>query len=392
MKEICPTELCTGCSACYSACKAKAITMQKDKYGFEYPEIDPSICLDCGLCKRVCPNNKKLIKTQCISSYVCHAKEEQEQLTSTSGGIASVITRYIIKKGGVVYGCSAQYNMEIKHIRINNENEIDKLKGSKYVQSHIGDIYKNVKNDLLNNKLTLFIGTPCQVAGLKSFLRKEYENLVTIDFVCHGVPSIQYLKDSIGKVNVTNLTPCFRYKFFEKKRNTYKSEYGVYLLSKAKEIVYRKAYPKGLYILGFINALFYRECCYQCHYATPNRISDFTLGDYHDNEGQYNSLPGYRRILSMAMINTIKAEGIWRKINCHVEYSLCLMETIIEKHDQLHKPMVKHKNYSSFRKLYLQYGFKNSVRIALFQEILEYKKKYIKKILMSVLGIGLLKR
>ena len=113
--------------------------------------------------------------------------------------------------------------MDIKHIRINNENEIDKLKGSKYVQSHIGDIYKNVKNDLLNNKLTLFIGTPCQVAGLKSFLRKEYENLVTIDFVCHGVPSIQYLKDSIGKVNVTDLTPCFRYKFFEKKRNTYKS-------------------------------------------------------------------------------------------------------------------------------------------------------------------------
>lgn len=92
------------------------------------------------------------------------------------------------------------------------------------------------------------------------------------------------------------------------------------------------------------------------------------------------------------MINTIKAEGIWRKINCHVEYSLCPMETIIEKHDQLHKPMVKHKNYSSFRKLYLQYGFKNSVRIALFQEILEYKKKYIKKILMSFLGIGLLKR
>ncbi len=218
MKEICPTELCTGCSACYSACKAKAITMQKDKYGFEYPEIDPSICLDCGLCKKVCPNNKKLIKTQCISSYVCHAKEEQEQLTSTSGGVASVITRYIIKKGGVVYGCSAQYNMDIKHIRINNENEIDKLKGSKYVQSHIGDIYKNVKNDLLNNKLTLFIGTPCQVAGLKSFLRKEYENLVTIDFVCHGVPSIQYLKDSIGKVNVTDLTPCFRYKFFEKKK------------------------------------------------------------------------------------------------------------------------------------------------------------------------------
>ena len=120
---------------------------------------------------------------------------------------------------------------------------------------------------------------------------------------------------------------------FGTKRNTYKSEYGVYLLSKAKEIVYRKAYPKGLYILGFINALFYRECCYQCHYATPNRISDFTLGDYHDNEGQYNSLPGCRRILSMAMINTIKAEGIWRKINCHVEYSLCPMETIIEKHD-----------------------------------------------------------
>lgn len=381
MTEICPIEQCTGCSACYAACHSNAIEMRVDEFGFVYPIINQEKCIDCGICLKSCPNNQKPSKEQPLDCYVCHAIDVQEQLSSTSGGAASAISRYVIRQGGIVYGCSSRPNVQIRHIRVDNENDLVLLKGSKYVQSTIDRIYIDVKKDLQSGKLVLFIGTPCQIAGIRSFLKKSYENLITIDFICHGVPSVQYLDDSIKCADKVHSCVSFRDKRYNHKKNKYDSIYGVYLLSPEKGTVYQKSYPKGLYILGFIHALFYRNSCYSCDYAVPMRVSDFTVGDYHDTEKAYSHLSGHDRVLSMLTVNTLKAKELLHQLNKVLEISSCPFDVILAKHDQMHKPMSRHRNYYLFRDVYLKKGFKKAAKTALARERFDNIKRLIKNIL-----------
>lgn len=390
MIDICPHDECTGCSACFAACPADAIGMKKDEQGFLYPVIDGDVCLDCGLCKTICPNIHKPIKYTEQNCFVCHAIDVNEQLTSTSGGVASAISRYVIRNGGVVYGCASLPNLRIKHIRIDNEKDISLLKGSKYVQSEIGSIYIDVKRDLQNGKTVLFIGTPCQIAGLRSFLRKQYNNLITIDFVCHGVPSVQYLRDSISHIDTTNLHVAFRSKSLNQNNEEYKTNYGVYLITEDKKIVYSMPYPKGLYILGFINALFYRESCYSCKYSTPDRVSDFTVGDYQDNENDYSHLSGHGRVLSMLKVNTFNGMRVLTNLEDYLEMLPCPISIILTKHEQLCKPMPKHNNHELFKKVYLKRGFTKAARKALSKERINQLKDNIKSIINAVLPYDLL--
>lgn len=391
MNEICPTEQCTGCEACFSACSSGAITMTPDVYGFYYPQINRSKCIDCGLCAKICPNNTNAEKYKDPYCYVGHASNIKEQLSSSSGGVASALSRLFIKKGGVVYGCTALGNCKILHIRIDNESDLELLKGSKYVQSKIGGIYNRVKADLLNGYEVLFIGTPCQISGLKSYLRKDYDNLFTVDFVCHGVPSEEYLRASICVNDITQQTLSFRRKIKQKSIDIYKSQYGVFL-KKNDKYTYIKNFPYGLYIAGFLNALFYRESCYQCHYTTPHRISDFTLGDYDDKENDYVGLSGHNRVLSMIMANSTKAKMLMNELNEVLEYLPVSLNVLIDKHNQLEKPMPKHKNYNLFRQLYLTQGFEKAVRSSLNLEYKNIILDYIRVIAKQIPGVDLVYR
>lgn len=385
MTEICPKEQCTGCSACYAACHSNAIEMRVDEFGFVYPQINKDKCINCGICQKSCPNNQAPSRELPSDCYVCHAIDMQEQLTSTSGGVASAISRYVIHLGGVVYGCSSQPNVLIRHIRVDNENDLHLLKGSKYVQSTIGNIYRDVKKDLQSGRLVLFIGTPCQIAGIRSFLRKNYENLITIDFVCHGVPSVKYLDDSIKCADKVHSCVSFRKKQFNDKKDKYDSIYGVYLVSPEKGLVYQKSYPKGLYILGFIHALFYRDSCYSCNYSQPKRVSDFTVGDYHDTERAYSHLSGHDRILSMLTLNTPKAKELFTQLSKVFEFSSCSLEVILAKHEQMNKPMPRHRNYYLFRDIFLKKGFAKAAKTALSKERYNNIKRLIKNTLLSCL-------
>lgn len=177
MKEICSKDSCIGCAACVNACPRSCIKMQEDKWGYIYPVIDDSLCTDCGLCVKVCPSNKNKIDS--VVSNKCYAAwslDAEDRATSTSGGVASVLSSFVISVGGVVYGAVVSKGADIHHARIDNANELYRLKGSKYVQSHIGEMYKSVLKDLKQNLVVLFIGTPCQIAGIKGFLR----NLILI--------------------------------------------------------------------------------------------------------------------------------------------------------------------------------------------------------------------
>lgn len=271
MDTICEKQLCTGCGACMNICPKQAITMQTQDIGHIYPVIDPGKCVDCGLCHAVCPAGHKAVFRTPKTAYAAWAKDAGEHKSSTSGGAAAVFSNYVLRCGGVVYGCV--FDGTVSHCRIDRLGDAKKLKGSKYVHSHINETYQSVKKDLQTGVPTLFIGTPCQVAGLKIFLcGKEYENLICVDLVCHGVPSqklfFEYLEEQgIDQRDVESIS------FRESK--------GSYLNVRLKNNkVYRKSSFDDLYYMGFYDNILLRESCYNCEYATDTRVGDLTIGDF----------------------------------------------------------------------------------------------------------------
>ena len=399
MKEVCAHEECTGCTACGSVCSKSAISFKQDRLGFLYPEINQEICINCGLCRKTCPNNSTVLKNSPIETYVGYATDIEEQKTSSSGGIASAISRWVIKNKGIVYGCYAESIDNICHIRVDREQDLIKLKGSKYVQSNMRDCYTLVRKDLIKGRIVLFVGTPCQVAGLKLFLRKEYPNLVTIDFVCHGVPSQKILKESLASQNLSLINDNYNLSFRRKikKGNDYISSYGLFVKGQKdhknhSEYIYEGDYPKDLYITGFLSALFYRKSCYQCHYTTPERVSDITVGDYSDNDGIYRNMEGKDLLLSMITINTLKGKNIFDRLNKEIKTAQIDYKKLLEAQGQLQKPMHLHPNRIEFENNFGKQDFKTLVRHLLQSDLKRIKKiEHSRKIRHIIYSIPYLK-
>lgn len=384
MREICTKEQCTGCTACESICVHNAINMRVDSVGFLYPEINANICIKCGMCDLVCPIFNEISQRKPVSSWVAKARDNAEQLTSTSGGIASVLSRYIIEdKKGVVYGCSSEDSNHVRHIRIDKIKDLHKLKGSKYVQSDITGIFRSVKRDLLDLRTVLFIGTPCQNAGLISYLRKDYDNLYCVDFVCHGVPSQKMLSDHINDLGLDKnaSTVAFRYK-----RKSRGSKYMLTITDKCGSILYKKPYGIDLYMSGFILGLFYRESCYHCKYAVPYRVSDLTIGDYWDKTSQYSMLVNSDDGLSQMNINTEKGKRLINEISKEIECESIDLHKLLEHSHQLQEPMKRHVNNSLFMHLYPIIGFKRACEQAMMSDYIGFRKQRILDFLFLIPG------
>lgn len=308
---ICEKKKCTGCSACLNICPKNAIKMIPDDYGNIYPTIDKAKCINCNLCKTVCPqiNNINLEKPK--KCFAASNSSKSKRSKSSSGGIASILYEFIISVGGVGYGVSSNLSEGLCFKRIESIKEIDDLKGSKYVHCYVNDIYKKVKKDLNNQEKVLFIGTPCQIAGLKKFLMKEYENLITVDIICHGVPSQKFLIDEL-KYNNINPKKVTKISF----RNN--NKYIIRCLdSENKE----EKIKESLYLNEFLKCNIMRENCYSCQYANINRCSDITIGDFwglHKDSKLYKEKESG---VSVVLINTPKGSEIINKIklNCILE-------------------------------------------------------------------------
>lgn len=187
---------CCGCWACENICPKNCISMKEDNEGFRYPEVNTKICIECGLCEKICPiQNTPHNNNEITDSYVIQHKNNEIRRDSTSGGFFSAICDYVIAQNGYVFGAVYNEKMEVVHYGTNQKEEIKRFRGSKYVQSQIGNTYQETKSLLLKGYLVCFSGTPCQIAGLKNFLRKEYTNLITVDLVCRGNPSPLLLKN-----------------------------------------------------------------------------------------------------------------------------------------------------------------------------------------------------
>lgn len=277
MIEIKAKKDCCGCYACYNICSKECITMESDNEGFWYPKIDKDKCINCNLCEKVCPIiNKPNNSLYQEKSYAVFNKNEKIRLESSSGGIFSLLAEYVINNHGSVYGAVFDEDFNVKHIKIISLQDIELLRGSKYVQSKMEDVFKFIKNDLKNNKLVLFTGTPCQIVGLQSFLQKKYDNLILMDIVCHGVPSPlvwqkyinelkEYYKQDIQQI-------CFR-----DKSTGWKTYSIKFLFNKD---MYKDFGFKNIYMKGFLNDIYLRPSCYNCNFKGIKRISDITIADF----------------------------------------------------------------------------------------------------------------
>lgn len=255
--------------------------MQSDKEGFAYPVVDTKQCSDCGLCDKVCPVMNQQPKQAPVATYAAINSDQAVREESSSGGIFTLLAEETINKGGIVFGAAFNDKWEVEHIFVDNANDLGRLRGSKYVQSNIGGSYSMAEKFLKEGKEVLFSGTPCQIAGLKRFLRKEYKNLKTIDFVCHGVPSPwvweKYLKEVCQANDIATISDIqFRNKAEGWKNYNFVIEYTD---SKGRKNEFRENLSNNLYMKCFLKDLCLRPSCYQCPARSGKSDSDITLGD-----------------------------------------------------------------------------------------------------------------
>lgn len=373
-RRICPANECTDCTACMSVCTHNAIRVKSDLMGFFYPQKDMTKCVSCGLCEKVCHNIHQPELHSPVNSYVATAIRDNESLSSTSGGLASVLSRRIISQGGVVYGCTAQQATHVRHIRVDRESDVSLLKGSKYLLSDMRGIMPQIKTDLKNGLKVLFIGTPCQVAGVKTFLRGDYKNLLTVDFVCHGVPSQQLFNDIVSKEYPMLVKKPLSAQFRVKDEDG-KSRYGVRILDSDGREKYSEYYPSSRYIAGFLGGVYYRDNCYKCHYARPERVSDITLGDFWDRDGNYAAKMGFAaKGFSMVMVNTEAGAAAFASIEEMIVSRPIDTDELVRRNGQLSHPMKAHVARNGFAMVYVNDGYGEKAASYLDAEILRIKK------------------
>ena len=320
MPVLAKYEDCTGCGSCSDSCHNKAIKMvPRNGFGHLYPYVEKDKCIECGACEKSCPFVEKTLEQippqKCYAAWV---KDIEENRKSTSGGMATLFAQRIIDLGGVVYGC-ANIGIEFKHVRVDNREALESLRGSKYVQSKIGNTYCQCKKDLQENRIVCFSGTPCQIEGLLNYLGDKFENLITIDLVCHGVPSPKVWSIYLADIEKKEKATIAGYSFRSKKTGYH--DFGTeILLSNGKSIyTHDKGVEKDFMHLAFFNELCSRPSCHDCAFKTLERRSDFTLFDlwhmsdfnakYEDDKGTsavfIHSLKGYNIIRELAQKHTV---------------------------------------------------------------------------------------
>ena len=259
---------CCGCHACFNVCPVNAIEMKEDEKGFKYPIIDKEKCVNCGLCDKVCPIKEKVCISNEPVAYAAYNKDEEIRKESSSGGIFTLLAEKILEKQGIVFGAIFDDNFHVIHTYIDSKKQLEKLRGSKYVQSTIGDCYKIAKQYLEEDKYVLFTGTPCQIEGLRSYLQKDYKKLYTQDIICHGVPSPKVWEKYMEyRKNKDKEIPQKIY--FRNKDNGWK-RYNVKF--KYKQGEYKNRQSKDVYMQAFLRDISLRDSCYHCNFKKKNML------------------------------------------------------------------------------------------------------------------------
>lgn len=363
---------CTGCQACSAVCPTSCISIKRDDEGFDYPHADSS-CINCGNCERVCPmvNNSGLFhKNSVQKSFAGRHNRDEIWQKSTSGGAFTAICNAYCTSNNVIYGAKFKDN-EVIHDFVETIAEIEPFRKSKYIQSNMSASYKELKRQLSEGCNVLFSGTPCQVAGIKNYLGKTYNNLLTIDLICHGVGSPGVFGEYILYIEKKYKTKVISFSFRNKKQRFGRSiEYIVRINFENGKII---EVENDMYNAAFLQALIVRPSCTMCKFARPERVGDITIGDF---KRKYEILPKSESHYnySTIIVNTLKGQEILNKIHKSMILYNINFQDIIRTNSPLTKPSKKHKNRERF---FMDIQSEKPIEIAFKQNLIKqsYKNK-----------------
>lgn len=341
-KIICSTNLCSGCGACLAVCPKQCISLKPDSRGHLFPLIDKKACVHCNLCRNTCPVNNPLSFNTPKTCYAGWAKDENEYISSSSGGAAAVFSKYILEQGGTVYGAALQDNT-VRHIRVSDKTDLSLLKGSKYVYSYAADVYQLIKKDLGEDKKVLFIGTSCQNAAVYNLFGNN-PNLFLVNLICHGVPALKMLKEHLkekGQGSIKNIS--FRYgSKFRLKFPNYNS---------SKNLI------PDTYMTLFLKAVTYRPSCYKCQYAKAERIGDITIGDFWGLGKNKEFKADLSKGCSVITVNTGKGVALLNACSPYLELHERAYTEAVNGNAQLHSPVADNIYLILFNKFYPRCSF-----------------------------------
>lgn len=353
MKQFKSKHECSGCSACFNICPTEAIRMVPDELGFLFPYIDENKCINCNLCEQVCSfNNKYIFAFEHIEPkiFAVRHREFKEIETSRSGAAFIALSEWVLNQNGVVYGAAFNESLVVIHKRATNKIELNEFKGSKYVQSDTTGIFLKIKDDLKNGKKVLFSGTPCQTAGLNSFLGKsDKRNLYLVDIICHGVPSPNIFKDYLVYLENKYEKKIKKFNFRDKHDIGWSKH--VESIDFGDKKIYSREYTKLFY-----ENIMLRESCYNCYFTNLNRPSDITIGDYWGWQKTDKEFNRDDKGVSLVLCNTLKGLNLFNDIKNKLYFKEVLKENCMQPN--LEKPSEKNFQYDIFIKDYINHGYK----------------------------------
>ena len=373
---------CTGCGLCAEKCPKGCILMVEDGEGFRFPKIDSTKCVECGLCVRSCPTTSAsdTLYSKYGRSYYCGIIKDKEMLIkSSSGGVFGVLAEYIISIGGYVCGCIYTDDLEAVHTLSNRKQDIEKMYGSKYVQSRAEHCFPEIQSHLMTEDIVMFTGTACQIAALRLYLGKDYSNLYCVEILCHGVPSPglfakykQYLEKRLGGT-VKDI------RFRDKRRDGWGSEHRTCIIYEKNGKLCENRPVLPAYFSAFFYGLNLRESCYRCRFATSERVADLTIGDFWGSWNKYKKR--FNEGISVVGMNSEKGYELSENISGRFAFYEVLPENeAIVSNDNFTHPIKRPPERTCFYDGILSQGYKGLWKKAYLS------KSYRGKTLASIYG------
>lgn len=353
MIKIINPHICCGCSVCVLRCPKQCISLREDREGFLYPFVDENRCIHCGLCVKICPSNHVLQHKAChqsfIKAFAAKNPNLRERMHSSSGGVFLALAKIIIEKGGIVFGATYDSEWGVCISYAEKIESVYRMMGSKYVQAYIKDSYCTAESFLKQGKKVLFSGTPCQIIGLRSFLKRDYQNLLTVDLLCHGVPSPniwqRYLSETISRngqhrKDITDI-------IFRSKKNPYTwQQYGLEIhMASIDRCLVSEKFQQNIYMRGFLDDLYLRPSCYRCIYKKYSLHGDITLGDFW---GIHQILPKLEDSLGVGLVLVSSVKGIESLNELKIEKYEVSLEKVMKMNSGFDAYILPHPNRKRF--------------------------------------------
>lgn len=405
MIKIVNKQDCCGCSACVQRCPKHCITLKEDGEGFLYPHVDSDECIDCGLCEKVCPELHHGERHIPLEVYAAKNKDESIRMQSSSGGIFTLLAEKVIQEGGVVFGAAFDVNWEVMHTYAETMEGLVDFRGSKYMQSRIGTAYQDAEYFLKQGRKVLFSGSPCQIKGLKLFLRKNYDNLIAVDFICHGVPSPkvwrEYLKETIARKSGKNSVlsypiPCKigidTVDFRSKSTGWKKFSFALTLSETSVEgvkntVLLSSVFSENPFMRAFLADLILRPSCYSCPSKSGRSGSDLTIADYWaipQVAPEFDDDKG----VSLVLVQTEKGKSFYQSLKEKTTFIVTSYQEAQGANGGFKEKTPMHPKRSRFFTEFAQSDdiiglIDRTLRIPLYRKLLKKVKNGIKKMLKS---------